>query len=105
MRKTYILWPCRRLSQFFLKNLVGGKDFLWHCKPPHGRSGGMLSLPENRDFVTGTIFRESEKHTLMKNNIFHEGDVNPIAKTCFHESAPHTAMKSAAFVRVFKKPP
>jgi len=56
----------RDCSQFFLKNLVGGKDFLWHCKPPHGRSGGMLSLPENRDFVTGTIFRESEKCTLMK---------------------------------------
>ncbi len=25
-----------------LKNLCAGKDFLWHCKPPNGRSGGML---------------------------------------------------------------
>ena len=29
-------------SQKFLKNLCGGKDFLGHCKAPHGRSGGML---------------------------------------------------------------
>lgn len=26
----------------FLKNLCGGMDFLWHCKDPRGRSGGML---------------------------------------------------------------
>jgi len=44
------LWPCRRLSQFFLKNLVGGKDFLWHCKPPHGRSGGIHEEVEEGDF-------------------------------------------------------
>lgn len=25
-----------------LKNLCGGKDFLWHEKPPIGRSGGIL---------------------------------------------------------------
>jgi len=32
----------RDYSPNFLKNLCGGKDFLWHCKPPRGRSGGML---------------------------------------------------------------
>jgi hypothetical protein len=26
----------------FLKNLCGGRDFLWHSKAPHGRSGGIL---------------------------------------------------------------
>jgi hypothetical protein len=26
----------------FLKNLCGGRDFLWHTKAPHGRSGGIL---------------------------------------------------------------
>jgi hypothetical protein len=25
-----------------LKNLCAGKEFLWHCKPPRGRSGGFL---------------------------------------------------------------
>jgi len=29
-------------TQVFLKNLCGGKDFLWHVKPPRGRSGGMV---------------------------------------------------------------
>ena len=29
-------------TQVFLKNLCGGKDFLWHVKPPRGKSGGML---------------------------------------------------------------
>ncbi len=26
----------------YLKNLCLGRDYLWHCKPPNGRSGGML---------------------------------------------------------------
>jgi exonuclease III len=29
-------------SDVFLKNLCAGKDFLWHCKEPRGRSGGMV---------------------------------------------------------------
>lgn len=29
-------------SDAFLKNLCAGKDFLWHCKEPRGRSGGMV---------------------------------------------------------------
>ncbi|KAJ1277053.1 hypothetical protein BS78_05G264400 [Paspalum vaginatum] len=32
----------KECSHNFLKNLCAGKDFLWHCKPPTGRSGGML---------------------------------------------------------------
>ena len=45
----------RDCSQFFLKNLVGGKDFLWHCKPPHGRSGGMLLGVNISFFYIGEI--------------------------------------------------
>jgi hypothetical protein len=26
----------------FLKNMSGGRDFLWYCLPPQGRSGGIL---------------------------------------------------------------
>ena len=26
----------------FLRFLGGGKDYAWHCLPPHGRSGGIL---------------------------------------------------------------
>jgi hypothetical protein len=26
----------------FLNNLSGGRDFLWYCLPPQGRSGGIL---------------------------------------------------------------
>jgi hypothetical protein len=29
-------------SDSTLKNLCTGKNFLWHCKAPQGRSGGML---------------------------------------------------------------
>jgi hypothetical protein len=25
-----------------LRNLYGGRNFLWHCKEPRGRSGGIL---------------------------------------------------------------
>ena len=32
----------RDCSPSFLKNLCAGKEFLWHCKPPEGRSGGLL---------------------------------------------------------------
>lgn len=32
----------RAFSDSFLKNLCAGKEFLWHTKPPRGRSGGML---------------------------------------------------------------
>ena len=32
----------RAFSDSFLKNFCAGKEFLWHTKPPRGRSGGML---------------------------------------------------------------
>jgi hypothetical protein len=25
-----------------LNNICAGQDFIWHCRSPHGRSGGML---------------------------------------------------------------
>jgi len=42
-------------SPNFLKNLCGGKDFLWHCKPPRGRSGGMLVGINLLEFDIGEI--------------------------------------------------
>jgi hypothetical protein len=32
----------RSFTDPFLRNLSGGKNFLWHCKEPDGRSGGIL---------------------------------------------------------------
>ena len=52
-----------------------------------------FSQPETGDFVRWIVFREGGKHTVMKNNRFHEGDVNPATKTFFYESAPHTVLK------------
>jgi len=32
----------KQFSNSLLKNLCAGRDYLWHCKEPHGRSGGIL---------------------------------------------------------------
>jgi hypothetical protein len=45
-------------SQIFLKNLCGGNKFLWHCKPPHGRSGGMFVGVNILTFDIGEIKEE-----------------------------------------------
>lgn len=42
-------------SDSFLNNLCAGKDFLWHCKPPIGRSGGMLLGVNLMTFDIGEI--------------------------------------------------
>jgi exonuclease III len=39
----------------FLKNLCSGRDYLWHCKPPNGRSGGMLLGIDLQYFDIGSI--------------------------------------------------
>lgn len=39
----------------FLRNLCAGKDFLWHCKPPRGRSGGMFVGVNLMTFDIGEI--------------------------------------------------
>ena len=39
----------------FLKNLCGGKEYLWHCKEPRGRSGGMLVGVNLLTFDIGAI--------------------------------------------------
>jgi hypothetical protein len=39
----------------FLKNLCGGRDFLWHGKTPHGRSRGILLGVDQRMFDLGSI--------------------------------------------------
>ena len=38
-----------------LKNLCAGKDFLWHCKAPSGRSGGLLLGINLLNFDVGLI--------------------------------------------------
>jgi hypothetical protein len=38
-----------------LKNLCGGRDFLWHSKAPRGRSGGMLLGVDQQLFDIGSI--------------------------------------------------
>jgi hypothetical protein len=38
-----------------LKNLCGGRDFLWHIKAAHGRSGGMLLGVDQQSFDIGSI--------------------------------------------------
>ena len=32
----------RSFTDSFLKNLCGGRNYIWHCKEPVGRSGGIL---------------------------------------------------------------
>jgi hypothetical protein len=39
----------------FLKNLCGGRDFLWHSKAPHDRSGGILLGVDQQMFDIGSI--------------------------------------------------
>jgi hypothetical protein len=39
----------------FLKNLCGGRGFLWHCKAPHGQSGGMLLGVDLQFFDIGLV--------------------------------------------------
>jgi hypothetical protein len=38
-----------------LRNLCGGRDFLWHCKEPRGRSGGILLGIDLDSFDIGVI--------------------------------------------------
>ena len=38
-----------------LKNLCAGRDFLWHCMAPHGRSGGILLGVDLQVFNIGVI--------------------------------------------------
>jgi hypothetical protein len=37
----------RDFPQRFLNCLSGGVDFVWHSRPPHGRSGGILDDVKN----------------------------------------------------------
>lgn len=47
MRKTF--------TDPFLRNLCGGKNFLWHCKEPDGCSGGILMGIDLDLFDVGAI--------------------------------------------------
>ena len=38
-----------------IKNLCAGRDFLWHCMAPHGRSGGILLGVDLNVFDIGAI--------------------------------------------------
>jgi hypothetical protein len=53
----FALWEMGR-SEFMprtLKNLCGGRDFLWHSKALQGRSGGMLLGVDQQLFDIGSI--------------------------------------------------
>jgi hypothetical protein len=51
-----ILETCRsNFSYSTLKNLCAGKNFLWHCKAPQGRSGGILVRVDLDIFDIGVI--------------------------------------------------
>jgi hypothetical protein len=39
----------------FLRPIVGERDFLWHSKAPHGRSGGMLLGVDQQLFDIGSL--------------------------------------------------
>jgi hypothetical protein len=47
----------------FLKNLCAGKNFLWHCKAPQGRLGGILVDVDLDVFDIGAI---DERDYYMK---------------------------------------
>jgi hypothetical protein len=61
-------------SDSTLKNLCAGKNSLWHCKTPHGRSGGILVGVDLYIFYIGVIdegdyyvkFHLCNKDTLFK---------------------------------------
>jgi hypothetical protein len=45
----------RDFTPRFLKNLCSGRDYLWHCKPPKGRPGGMVLGVDLQFFDIGAI--------------------------------------------------
>ena len=47
------------MSRSNLKHLFGNPDFIWHCLPPRGRSGGIL-LGINSMVLDLSIFVEGE---------------------------------------------
>jgi hypothetical protein len=55
----------------FLKNLCSGRDYLWHCKPPNGRSGGMLLGVDLQCFDIGSI---DEGDHYIKFHLSNKGD-------------------------------
>jgi hypothetical protein len=47
------------MSQSNLSRLTGGAEFVWHCLPPRGRSGGIL-LGVRRDRFDLILMVEGE---------------------------------------------
>ena len=45
----------KQFSNSFLKNLCAGWDYIWHCKEPRGRSGGILMGIDLSVFDIGAI--------------------------------------------------
>jgi hypothetical protein len=45
-------------SDAFLQNLCGDRNFIWHCKEPNGRSGGILLGIDLDVFYIGAIDEE-----------------------------------------------
>jgi hypothetical protein len=63
----------RSFSDPFLRNLCSGENFLWHCKEPRGRSGGMLLGIDLDIFDIGAIDERDyyvKFHLCNKNDYF-----------------------------------
>jgi hypothetical protein len=93
-------------SPRFLKNLCVGRDYLWHCKSPKGRSGGMLLGVDLQFFDTGAIEEGDyyvKFHICNKANDFKwalvlvygltqdehkEGFLAALVNMCSHENLP-----------------
>ena len=72
-----------------LKKLSGGKEFIWHCMAPHGRSGGILLGVDLTVFDIGSIdegdfyvkFTLRTLHKKMTYSDAHKGDLQLSAVT------------------------
>jgi hypothetical protein len=61
----------RIFSDPFLRNLCGGENFIWHCKEPRGRSGGMLLGIDLDIYDIGAI---DEGNYYMKFHLYNKND-------------------------------
>ena len=90
-----------------LKNLCAGRDFLWHCMAPHGRSGGILlgvdlnvfdigAIAEGDFFVKFTLRCKSDGSKFVLYTVYglaqyqsKEAFLVELANTCSKESLPY----------------
>ena len=91
-------------TQVFLKNLCGGKDFLWHVKPPRGRSEGMLlginlltfdigEIEEGEFFVKFKIRNKDDGFQWLLVSVY--GAAQPSLKESFLTKLAHLCAKDS----------